>query len=195
MKNKLTRLFVAVLLFLAIGNVSAKEYFLATDGNDSNPGTIEKPFATLSKAISMLQAGDVCYVRGGTYYQTSRIFVRQTGTKDDRICLFAYENEKPVFDWSNAPQTCESDGRGIEHSIGANYWHYKGLEFCYAGDNGMKMEGSFCVIEQCVFHHNRDTGLQLGFGKDSKGNNIRMITMTSNRTRLPVVAAMPTASQ
>ena len=59
------------------------------------------------------------------------------------------------------------------HNIGANYWHYRGLDFCHAADNGMKLEGSYCVVELCRFYGNEDTGLQQGFGKDSKGNNTR----------------------
>lgn len=37
----------------------------------------------------------------------------------------------------------------------------------------MKLEGSYCVVELCRFYGNEDTGLQQGFGKDSKGNNTR----------------------
>ena len=37
----------------------------------------------------------------------------------------------------------------------------------------MKLEGSYCVVELCRFYGNDDTGLQQGFGKDSKGNNTR----------------------
>ena len=33
---------------------------------------------------------------------------------------------------------------------------------CNAEDNGMKVEGSYNIIEQCVFHDNNDTGLQIG---------------------------------
>ena len=47
------------------------------------------------------------------------------------------------------------------------------MDFCHAADNGMKLEGSYCVVELCRFYGNEDTGLQQGFGKDSKGNNTR----------------------
>lgn len=176
MKNKFTKVFATAFLLFSVINLSAKEYYLATDGSDSNNGSIDAPFATLSKAISMLQAGDICYVRGGTYYPTATINVTQTGTKEARICLFAYEDEKPVIDFkdlADTPKDVAQNNRGIMHKIGANYWHYKGLEFCNAPDNAMKLEGSFCVVERCVFHDNGDTGLQQGFGKGSKGENTR----------------------
>ena len=37
----------------------------------------------------------------------------------------------------------------------------------------MKMEGSVNVSEQCTFHGCQDTGLQIGFGKGSNGENTR----------------------
>ncbi len=177
MKNKLTYVFLSAFLMLNLLNVSAKTYYVSTDGNDANKGTsLDAPYATLEKAVSMLQAGDICYVRGGTYQPTAMINVTQTGTKDAHICLFAYENEKPVIDFCNlaaSPEEAAYAKRGIYHKIGANYWHYKGLTICNAPDNGMKLEGSFCVIEQCTFHSNGDTGLQQGFGKGDNGENTR----------------------
>lgn len=177
MKNKLTCIFMSVMLSMNVLNSSAKEYYVSTDGNDNNNGkTLDTPFATIEKAISMLQAGDICYVRGGEYFPNATINVTQTGTKDARIRLFAYNNEKPVINFSKlatTPEDVAKANRGIYHKIGANYWHYKGLTICNAPDNGMKLEGSYCVIEQCTFHTNGDTGLQQGFGKGSKGENTR----------------------
>lgn len=160
-------------LLVSIQSLSARQLFLAENGKDSNNGTIDEPWGSLKYAFSKLGAGDTLWIRSGTYMQTERIYAKACGTKDDRICVFAYDKEKPILNWSNAPQSLDNDGRGIEHSIGANYWHYRGLEICYCGDNGMKLEGSFCVIEECTFHHNRDTGLQLGFGKGNNDENTR----------------------
>lgn len=170
MKNYL-RLLFACLLLTSAGIISAKDYYLATDGNDRNDGSFTQPFATLDKAISVLAPGDVCYVRGGEYFPENTVNITNTGTKDARICLFAYQNEKPIFNFKALPYNDNS--RGIYQKIGANYWHYKGLTICNAGDNGMKMEGSFTVIENCTFRDNKDTGLQIGFGKGSNGENTR----------------------
>lgn len=177
MKNNATRtLFLWSLLSVTV-SVPAKDYYLATNGSDSNSGTdIDRPLATPAKAVSMLQPGDVCYIRGGDYFPEATIDITQTGMKDARIRLFAYSNEKPVFNFSklaNTPEDAAKNNRGIMHKTGANYWHYRGITFCNAPDNGMKLEGSFNVVENCVFHSNGDTGLQQGFGKDDKGNNTR----------------------
>jgi hypothetical protein len=45
-------------------------YYVATDGEDTNPGTLEQPFATLGKAQSAMRASSTyktTYVRAGTY--------------------------------------------------------------------------------------------------------------------------------
>lgn len=165
------------LCLLASLEASAKDYYLAPDGT-GNGMTIDKPFGDPIKAFAALKAGDVLYVRGGTYHLSQTIKVDQTGTADKRICVFAYpgDSERPVFDFSGQPRSTATEAasyRGVMHKIGANYWHYRGLDFCHAADNGMKLEGSYCVVELCRFYGNEDTGLQQGFGKDSKGNNTR----------------------
>lgn len=162
---------------LASMEASAKDYYLAPGGT-GNGMTIDKPFGDPVKAFAALKAGDVLYVRGGTYHLSQTIKVNQTGTADKRICVFAYpgDTERPVFDFSGQPRSTADEAasyRGVMHNIGANYWHYRGLDFCNAADNGMKLEGSYCVVELCRFYGNDDTGLQQGFGKDSKGNNTR----------------------
>lgn len=165
------------LCLLASMEASAKDYYLAPGGT-GNGMTIDKPFGDPVKAFAVLKAGDVLYVRGGTYHLSQTIKVNQTGTADKRICVFAYpgDTERPVFDFSGQPRSTSTEAasyRGVMHNIGANYWHYRGLDFCHAADNGMKLEGSYCVVELCRFYGNEDTGLQQGFGKDSKGNNTR----------------------
>ena len=165
------------LCLLASMEASAKDYYLAPGGT-GNGMTIDKPFGDPIKAFAALKAGDVLYVRGGTYYLSQTIKVNQTGTADKRICVFAYpgDTERPVFDFSGQPRSTSTEAasyRGVMHNIGANYWHYRGLDFCHAADNGMKLEGSYCVVELCRFYGNEDTGLQQGFGKDTKGNNTR----------------------
>jgi hypothetical protein len=44
-------------------------YYVATYGDDDNPGTFLEPFATIGKAASVMAAGDTCYIHGGTYHE------------------------------------------------------------------------------------------------------------------------------
>jgi hypothetical protein len=45
----------------------ARCYYVAVDGDDSNPGTLEAPFKTFHAAVTIAGPGDFIYARGGTY--------------------------------------------------------------------------------------------------------------------------------
>jgi hypothetical protein len=138
------------------------DYYVSPTGNDANPGTLAAPFATLNKAQSVAQPGNIIYMRGGTYLPSETIRITNSGTVGNPIQLLAYSGETPYLNFSNQPYA--DANRGILFPTTANYWTVKGLEIGYAGDNGIKVEGSHHRFEQCVFHHNGDTGLQIGFG-------------------------------
>jgi nitrous oxidase accessory protein NosD len=46
---------------------SAATYYVATTGNDANPGTDAAPFRTLAKGVKGLKPGDTLYIKSGTY--------------------------------------------------------------------------------------------------------------------------------
>jgi hypothetical protein len=46
---------------------TAATYYVASTGNDANPGTQVQPFRTIAKGLTVLRAGDTLYLRGGTY--------------------------------------------------------------------------------------------------------------------------------
>lgn len=55
-------------------------YFVGTSGSDSNPGTADKPFATIQKGLTLAQAGDAVNLLSGTYRDQSASFVRSGST-------------------------------------------------------------------------------------------------------------------
>lgn len=135
--------------------------YIATDGDDANPGTIVQPFKTISKAVSVATPGDTIYVRGGNYALTSTITITaaQSGVESQLITLTAFQDEIPLLDFSAQA----SGAKGI--SLRSNYWHIRGLQIKGAGDNGMEINfGSNNIIENCAFFENRDSGLQLSNG-------------------------------
>lgn len=84
-----------------------KGYYVAVNGNDNNPGTLDKPFASIAKAQETASSGDIVYIRGGVYKNftiadsdNNYNYVHEI-TKSG-ITYKAYsEKEVPVFDFSN----------------------------------------------------------------------------------------------
>lgn len=144
--------------------------YVSLDGSDSNDGSQGSPFATVGKAVEMVEPGGTIYVHGGTYYLTERIKVPQKDTDEQhRIRLFAYGDGEVILDGTNMAPKTEAEfkmARCMYFPYWANYWHVKGLTFQNAKDNGVKLEGSYNIFENCVFRDNNDTGLQIGMFKD-----------------------------
>ena len=162
---------LALILLCLVGALPARTMFVSPTGNDVNTGTIDNPYLTINKAVDIVQPGDTIFVRGGTYMlsATIRIKAKQNARSDARIYLWAYNHERVIIDGSQIPHTDVNTfkmARCIYQNHEASYWHFKGLELCNAKDNGMKEEGSYNIIENCKFHDNNDTGLQIGMYKD-----------------------------
>ncbi len=153
----------SVVAFLTLGEpVTNGNWYVSPTGNDNNPGSYNAPFYSLQKAVDLAQPGDVIYLRGGTYPYVNTINIRtNAGTALAPIRVLAYPGERPYFDFSAQP--IGDNNRGIHVYTNANYWYFQGLEIGHCGDNAVKLEGSYCTFDQCVFHDNQDTGLQIGF--------------------------------
>lgn len=46
------------------------DYYISPSGNDSHPGTRDRPFRTIQKAADVMMAGDRCLIQGGDYFET-----------------------------------------------------------------------------------------------------------------------------
>jgi hypothetical protein len=145
-----------ILIFSLINQASAQIY-VSPDGNDSNPGTFELPFRTLTQAVSVAGPDSLIYMRGGVYDETTTIRLNRSGQENLYIKVWNYPGELPILDFTNQPQGTSSRGFQITH----NYWHLKGLEIRYAKDNGIHISGWYNKIEKCRIHHCEDTGLQI----------------------------------
>ncbi|MGE5670084.1 MAG: right-handed parallel beta-helix repeat-containing protein, partial [Fibrobacterota bacterium] len=81
-------------------------FYVAPDGDDSNPGTISAPFKTITAArdavrtINASMTGDIyVYLRGGVYPVESTIVLKpvDSGKNGFRVYYKAYEDEVPVI--------------------------------------------------------------------------------------------------
>jgi hypothetical protein len=136
----------------------AAEYYVAPTGNDENPGTAEKPRATLAAAADLLKAGDTLWVQPGTYEKQPHIRLRQAGKKGSPITIQAAPGQRPVIDFGGEP------GDGV--AITAAWWHIKGITFAHAGHNAVHIEGFMAysnIIENVTAWANGNTGMHIGY--------------------------------
>ncbi|MGC4006532.1 MAG: right-handed parallel beta-helix repeat-containing protein [Pirellulales bacterium] len=174
--------FRLLMAFLMCGasQLQAAEYFVSPSGDDAAAGTLERPFATLMRAQDAAEPGDVVQIRGGTYAiketqiaKTYRIWayvhdMRKSGAKDRPITYRAYQDERPIFDFSAV-----KPARRITafHTTGS-WIRYVGIEvvgvqvtmtehsqsICF--DN----EGSHNVFERLSLHDGQAIGVYLTRG-------------------------------
>ncbi len=127
---------------------------------DSSATVVSSASALLS-AIDDASAGDVIYIRKGTYELDETVSISQSGTSSKAIVLSAYPgDDRPVLDFSDMSEN--SSNRGFD--LKGDYWHFYGFDIRKAGDNGMYLRGSHNTIEFMAFYDNADTGLQLDKG-------------------------------
>ncbi|MDH7461153.1 right-handed parallel beta-helix repeat-containing protein [Chitinophagaceae bacterium 26-R-25] len=77
----------------------AYTYYVSTNGNDANVGSLNEPFKSISTALEKAKAGDTIFVREGVYQE--KVAFRKSGRLDKLITLKAYPDERPVIDGSS----------------------------------------------------------------------------------------------
>lgn len=81
-------------LLLACASAWATDFYVAPDGKDSNPGTQEKPFATVTAARDAAKRGDRIILRGGTYRLSEPLVL---GPRNSGVTWMAFQDEKPIL--------------------------------------------------------------------------------------------------
>jgi glucose/arabinose dehydrogenase len=89
---------LGVLAVLAPRSLEGANYYVATNGDDANPGTLSAPFRSLGKGVSVLKPGDTLLLREGTYVGSSQLRNIPSGDSWDRpVTIKAYEKERAVI--------------------------------------------------------------------------------------------------
>jgi RNA polymerase sigma factor (sigma-70 family) len=180
--------------------VTNASYFVAHNGSDDNPGRLDRPFATVAKALSVVRPGEIIALRGGRYRPTRPVEITTSGTAAQPIVISNYRSERPVIDASTLP-----DGASFLTQR-ASYWTVQGLEIRGAPghaylcrscrhsifralslhDNGrtallLRDEGTVGnLVVDSDFFHNRDPD---GNGESADGLGIEYGSGTGNVVR------------
>lgn len=141
---------LAVIALTAAPPALAKDYFVSSQGNDANDGTVQQPWKTVKKLNSFpFQPGDNIYFeRGGIWREP--LIVAASGTRDKMISYGAYPNDdtqpRPVI-------SCARNISGVLwEGIVANggFRDTPGFGQCPAAIPGWSLKSSSghrCVIE------------------------------------------------
>ena len=156
--------------------VTGNTYYVATNGHDSLPdgdGSFSKPWGTWQKGFDAAGAGDIVYIRGGTYAPVgvlrsgnySAVSVSgKHGTSANPIRIYAYRGEKPILDGANINQNGTHVGVSLSD---CSYYHIKGLTIQYIEEYGQYIDCPLArpfamqacthmTIDQCTVHHSGD---------------------------------------
>jgi len=168
-----------VFIFLNSFLLSAKEFYVALQGNDTNDGSINKPVETIKKAQELANSGDVVFVRGGHYSmredqiaQTKGIWAYVTQLDKNGISYLAYKNEIPVFDYKNIKPVGK---RIIAFLVDGNNIHIKGIVVVgvqvtikkHTQSECFEVRGSNNTLEQLSMHDNMAIGVYMLSGSNN----------------------------
>ncbi len=113
-------------------------YYVATGGSDSNDGrSTDRPFRTLQRAADVVSAGDVVWVRGGTY--SSNVSFQRSGAAARPIVFESYPGECAVLDGSGQAAYQNVRFEGASFNIFRNFIvrnnSAQGIQLVNASDN------------------------------------------------------------
>lgn len=105
--NKINYKSIGILLLIVLqSSLFGASVYVSPYGNDSNVGTIDKPWKTIAYAFPQLKAGDTLYMRQGTYATpTNHLDMSNSGTSTNRITVQSYPGETATIDTKNFVRT------------------------------------------------------------------------------------------
>jgi hypothetical protein len=125
--NRLLVLGFLILMITGFGAAAGarSDFYVATDGEDSNPGTMEKPLRTIQHAADMAKPGDTVNVRAGSYCQ--QLMVKVSGSAEQGFITFQSQpGEHAILDGGClTPPTGESS---MVKLTNVSYVRVQGLE-------------------------------------------------------------------
>lgn len=168
----LTTLQICTALNTSVRASATQTYYVASYGNDANPGTLNQPWCTIQHAADAMVAGETVLIRNGVYNEQVST-VRGGNATGGYIVFSAYPNETPIIDGTDV--TTGDTGFVIAHS----YIRLLGLEICNWPGNGLfAWNAGYFEISDCKIH---DVSCGIGLGDGSHDfvlNRVEMYSFT-----------------
>ncbi len=150
------------------------DFYTATTGNDSNPGTISSPFLTIQKGVDTMAIGDTLFVRGGTYVEV--VTVTALGTAVDPIIIQAFAGEFPIIDGEAGVASVNG---GIPTGAVINTDPVSGKNHVFEGLVDLK--GSYITFDGFEIKRSMGRGLRI-FGSNADNVTVKNTEINFART-------------
>ena len=121
-------------------------FYVDTNGDDNNPGTIDQPWRTIHHAAEMMMAGDTVFIRDGVYKEQVST-VNDGNSANGYIVFSAYPGETPILDGTNVTKI-----RDACFLITHSYIKLSGLEICNWEQGIWVEKGGHIEISECEVH-------------------------------------------
>jgi hypothetical protein len=171
--------------------------YVAPDGDDGNPGTIEKPFATLQRARDAIRRRDPVgpatsthvRLRAGTYILTEPVVFepRDSAADTHEVVYGAYPGEKPVLSGGRRITGFKPGANGTWTAkipdIAAGKWHFEQLYV-----NGRR--ATRARAPNRFYHYMTDVAQEVLEGKGSRKPRKSRLTITCHPDALEPLAAL-----
>ena len=119
-------------------------YYVATTGDNADPGTLAEPWETITYAESQVSAGDTVYIRAGTYDE-GEISITENGTPGQDITFRAYGSEEVILQ--------KGAGDDFIFDCTADYRIFQGFELDSENARSVvRLDGDYDQLLDCDLH-------------------------------------------
>jgi parallel beta-helix repeat protein len=168
-KNHTMKFLSLLTTVLLASTAQAADIYVAPNGSDSNPGTIDRPLATIQQAVWRITPGSTVYLRAGTYPLSSPVWLgpKYSGTASQPVTIRGYALEKAIVHSNNTAQSCFLLDK-------SSYINLISFECRNATQHGIEVVGATQVsIIKLTVTGAQKAGIYLGPKAESNGTETR----------------------
>lgn len=126
-------LLLPVALPVPPAEAASPTFYVATTGSDSNPGTLSRPWRTVSRGLRAMDPGETLVVRGGIYLERVNESL-EPARSNAPVRVRAYPGERPVI-------------KGLLWVHDTSYWTFDGINVTWDPNTGYHKEHMVRIVD------------------------------------------------